>query len=177
MNLYLRLIAVVAAALRGPPLRPLDTSRLPFRTMPGDLDLNGHMNNGRYLTLMDLGRIDLCVRNGMHRALMSNGWKPVVGSVMIRFRKSLHLGVRFELATRVLGWDQRALYMEHRVERDDEVFAIGVVRGVFASRDGLIPPERLARLVGYQGRSPDLPPAVAAWRDTEQDLLAIKRAG
>ena len=30
-----------------------------MRVWPNDLDTNAHMNNGRYLTLMDLGRFDL----------------------------------------------------------------------------------------------------------------------
>jgi acyl-CoA thioesterase FadM len=177
MNLYLRLSLVLAAALRGSPLGPLDVSRVRLRTMPGDLDLNGHMNNGRYMTLFDLGRIDLCVRNGMHRVILKNGWKPIVGSAMVRYRRSLRLGMHFQLTTRILGWDQRAVFSEHRIEDEDEVYAIGVIRGLFAGPDGLVPPERLARFVGFRGPPPPLPEAVCAWRDTEQDLLAVKRAG
>lgn len=176
MNLYLRVMVVVAAAMRGPALQPFDTSRLTFRTMPGDLDLNGHMNNGRYLTLMDLGRMDLCVRTGIHIALIQNRWKPIVASTMVRFRKSLHLGDRFDLVSRMLGWDQRSVYFEQRMERGDEVHAIGVVRGLFAGPEGMVEPERIARIAGFEGPPPALPQTVAAWRDTEQDLLAVKKA-
>ena len=40
-------------------LRPTDASTVHFLVWPNDLDMNRHMNNGRYLTLMDLGRFDL----------------------------------------------------------------------------------------------------------------------
>lgn len=55
---------MVVAAKMGRRLKPLDTSVLKMRTWPGDLDINFHMNNGRYLTLMDLGRFNLTIRSG-----------------------------------------------------------------------------------------------------------------
>ena len=45
------------------------------------------MNNGRYLTLMDLGRADLVIRSGLWRAVLRHGWAPVVSAVKIRFRR------------------------------------------------------------------------------------------
>ena len=65
MNLWLRLIWVVIAALSGRRVRlPQDPSRLMFRVWFHDLDPFRHMNNGRYLTIMDLGRTDLMLRSG-----------------------------------------------------------------------------------------------------------------
>ena len=55
MNLILRMIKVLVAALFGQRLGVLDSSILTFRVWPNDLDINLHMNNGRYLTIMDLG--------------------------------------------------------------------------------------------------------------------------
>jgi hypothetical protein len=52
MNLILRMIKVLVAALFGQPLGILDSSVLTFRVWPNDLDINLHMNNGRYLTIM-----------------------------------------------------------------------------------------------------------------------------
>ena len=44
-------------------------SSLAFRVSPGDIDVNRHMNNGRYLTIMDLGRIDVLIRTGLWREM------------------------------------------------------------------------------------------------------------
>jgi acyl-CoA thioesterase FadM len=177
MNLYLRVMSVVVAALRAGPLGPFDTSRLDFRTMPGDLDLNGHMNNGRYLTLMDLGRVDLSVRTGIHRVLLAHAWKPVVASEIVRFRKSLHLGERFVLTSRILGWDHRSVYVEHRMERGEEIVAIGIVRGMFIGTEGAVAPERIARAIGHAAPPPRLPGAIRAWREAEQTLLGGQGIG
>ena len=64
MNLLLRLALVLFQGRRGPRLGLLDTGSLHMRVWPTDLDVLMHMNNGRYLSLMDLGRVDLLVRSG-----------------------------------------------------------------------------------------------------------------
>jgi hypothetical protein len=65
MNLWLRLFWLALALLWRRKLDPRhDVSRLTFRVLPTDLDLNGHMNNGRYLTIMDLGGSITCCARG-----------------------------------------------------------------------------------------------------------------
>ncbi len=56
MYVYARLFKALLAAWRAPKLGILETSVLRFRVWPNDLDFNFHLNNGRYLTLMDIGR-------------------------------------------------------------------------------------------------------------------------
>jgi acyl-CoA thioesterase FadM len=55
--------------------------------MPNDLDLLRHMNNGSYLTLMDIGQVDLLVRSGAQREVDRRRWYPVVVGESIRFRR------------------------------------------------------------------------------------------
>ena len=78
MNLFLRLFYVLAAGFFRERLKVLDTSILNLAVFPNDLDIYGHMNNGRYLTLMDLGRMDLIVRTGLGKTAGQNRWKPLV---------------------------------------------------------------------------------------------------
>ena len=49
MNLYLRLLLTLLRAWRGPRLEPGATLTRTLRVLPNDLDMYGHMNNGRYL--------------------------------------------------------------------------------------------------------------------------------
>ena len=57
MNLYFRLLLFMLRVRRRSRLSIWDTSHVTFRVNPADLDVQRHMNNGRYLTLMDLGQI------------------------------------------------------------------------------------------------------------------------
>ena len=47
MNLYLRLLWTLLRSFRLPAIAMGDTLVRGLRVMPNDLDINGHMNNGR----------------------------------------------------------------------------------------------------------------------------------
>jgi len=64
MNLIFRMIRVFFMARRRSRVHPLAETSLTFMVWPSDVDVLIHMNNGRYLTLMDLGRVDASLRNG-----------------------------------------------------------------------------------------------------------------
>ncbi|HEV2566447.1 MAG TPA: hypothetical protein VGU19_15340 [Microvirga sp.] len=66
MNLWLRVLHLIVTSVFRARLDPVrDVSRLTFRVWPHDLDTSLHMNNGRYWTLMDLGRTDMMIRSGL----------------------------------------------------------------------------------------------------------------
>jgi len=113
MNLWLRLLRVLLAS-RFAALLPMPggVSVLHFRVMPHDLDLALHMNNGRYLTIMDLGRLDMMARAGLLRAVLKHGWTPIASAIKIRYRRELKLFERFRLETRLLYWDDHSVVME-----------------------------------------------------------------
>lgn len=107
---------------------PLDETSVAFRVWLNDLDPLLHMNNGRYLTLLDLGRADAVIRNGIRSALGTHGWYSVVASQAIRFRESLGPFARYEMRTRLLGWDQRSFYFRQAFVRGSREHATAVVR-------------------------------------------------
>jgi acyl-CoA thioesterase FadM len=148
------------------PLDPLGTSILAFRVWPNDLDVNVHMNNGRFLSVMDLGRFDLTFRTGLGRAMLRNRWMPLVGGVTIRYRRSLDPFERYELHTRLLGWDAKWVFLEQRfLKRGGDLAAEGIVRALFRGRDGNVPVAEMLRQMGYTGPEPELPEAVRRWAE------------
>lgn len=167
---------LVAAPMRS-RLEPLADSVVRFRVWPGDLDNNLHLNNGRYLTLMDLGRWDLVVRSGLGKALLKRRWYPVVGSSTIRHRRSLDFLQRFELRTRLLGWNDQGFFIEQRFERDGEVHAVGAIWGVFLGPEGKVPASDVVHAVAPGAESPALPAWVEAWAKSQEALSAELRAG
>ena len=176
MNLIFRLIAVmvtaVAAASRGRRIGFLDAASLRFRVWPTDLDINLHMTNARYLSLMDLGRTDLMVRVGLGGAILRNRWQPVLGAANIRFRRSLKPFQSFTLVSRVLCWDEKYIFIEHRMETASGTAALAVVQGAFVARGAVVPPSEILAAVGASGDSPPMPEAVAAWRGQPLSVAA-----
>jgi len=170
---FVRLARVVLAAPRRPRIDPLAESVVTFRVLPGDLDQNRHLNNGRYLTMMDLGRFELLSRAGLVRELVKRRWYPVVTAATIRYRRALDAFQRYELRTRLLGWDEQGFYIEQRFERDGSVHAVAVIKGLFLGPRGKLPVAEVANVLAPGAVSPPLPEWVSLW-DRSQELLAAE---
>lgn len=137
MNLYLRMLALFVGQLRRPALSLWSVARTPFRVLPTDLDVLGHMNNGKYLTVMDLGRVDLMVRSGWWSTIKELGWYPVVASQTITYRRSLRPWQSFEVHTRILGFDDDgSSFLEQTFVHGDTIHAQAVVRAKFLKESG-----------------------------------------
>ncbi|MCK5749154.1 MAG: thioesterase family protein [Oricola sp.] len=162
MNLIFRLIWVILTARGRGRMETTDEGRFSLRCWPNDLDSNFHMNNGRYMTVMDLGRLDLILRTGLWRAMRERKWYPVVGSAKITFRRSVNVFEAFELTTQILGWDEKWLYIEHRMERGGKLLAVGHIKGLFLSPEGKVPMTDLASAAGHDGPSPEVDPDIVA---------------
>jgi acyl-CoA thioesterase FadM len=171
MNLFFRLLKVIfLLRLRPSRLQPLATSVLRLRAWPNDLDTNGHVNNGRYLTLMDLGRFDFLMRIGLGRAGFKGGWVPVLAASMVRFRRSLRVFEKVELRTRLLGWDQTWIYLEQTLANEKGLVAVAYLRGVFLRQGKKIPVGELLTAIGHTQTSPPLPEALLAWLKAEEEM-------
>jgi YbgC/YbaW family acyl-CoA thioester hydrolase len=171
MNLIIRLIWHLIAARFREPCAMMGPCVTPFRVWPTDLDVLGHVNNGVYFSMMDVGRVDLMVRSGLWRKIRENGIYPVIAAETMRFRRSLHLFERFRIATRVIGWDDKAFLLEQKFLRpsnklraEDEVVAEGIVRARFLKKaGGLVPPEVILGFADWRGPSPDVDAWISAW--------------
>jgi YbgC/YbaW family acyl-CoA thioester hydrolase len=111
-----------------------DVLRVRRRVWPGDLDELRHVNNGVYLSMLDLARYELLKRSGVWGRMREAGLYPVVGAQTIAYRKSLRLGQRFAIETRILGYDARAVYLEQRFVVHGEVYARAYILGRFLRR-------------------------------------------
>lgn len=76
MNLYLRLIWLLLTYPFKSRMGFTDALERKMRVMPGDLDINGHVNNGRYLTLVDLAIIEMFLRSGVLFKVFRHGGGP-----------------------------------------------------------------------------------------------------
>jgi acyl-CoA thioesterase FadM len=157
MNLLFRMLMVFIAAFAGTRTHMDDTHTLRLRVLPNDLDTNLHMNNGRYLTLMDLGRVDLMIRTGLFRAIMREKWMPVIAGVSMVYRRSLDPFEAYRLETRALGWDERWFYMEQTFfNAKGELAARGFVKAAFLKGGQRLPVTAITQAANYQGASPAL---------------------
>ncbi|MGK7312928.1 MAG: acyl-CoA thioesterase [Candidatus Longimicrobiales bacterium M2_2A_002] len=157
MNLFCRLLWLRLAGRFRPRSDLLGPIRTPFRVWPTDLDVLRHVNNGVYLSLLDVARMDLLNRAGLASTLKERGWFPVVTAESIGFNRSLELFQRFDVETRILGWDDLAFYLHQSFIRDDDIIASALVVGRFLRREGgSVPAPEVAALAGLT-ESPPIP--------------------
>lgn len=173
MPTWSRTITIALGAMTAGKEHKLDfmgTSKLDLMVLPGDLDAMGHMNNGRYLTLQDLGRIDLLMRSGIWQASQKRKWTPLIGGAMIRYKKSLEPFDQFTLHTKIAGWDEKWFYFDQKFIRKDIVCALSLVKGLFRGQYGNIPAKEVVLAGGGPDKSPPLPESVQLWNEAECGL-------
>ncbi len=175
MNLILRMLRVLLAALLARRAAVMGEFCVPFRVWINDLDTNLHMNNGRYLTLMDLGRLDLMVRSGLLGPVLKNHWMPVLAAAQIRWRRSLAPFERYTLHSRILCWDTRYAYIAQTFQNKAGIIcATALVKAAIRDRDGAVPLDRVLRAINITTPSPPMPQEVRAWIEAES---ALREAG
>jgi acyl-CoA thioesterase FadM len=174
MEYLLRLLCTGLAAWRRPRLDLFDESVVAMRVWPTDLDVYGHMNNGRYLTVMDLGRTDLLIRSGLVVEAFRRGWGPLLGGATIRYRRSLTPLRRYQLRTKIVGWDDKWFYVRQQFTRGDEVMATALVKGLLRGKDGNVSPTEAFALVGGPDQAPDLPPEIVRWIEAEAAMCGYE---
>ena len=141
MNLIFRLAYVfVLSFFRDRLPAGKSASSLRLRVLPNDLDINLHMNNGRYLTICDLNRVDLFLRTGLLKSMLKRKWAPIIAEHTMTYRKPLRCFARFDVVMTLDGWDTKYFYMTHIFRRGEIVVAEGTSRGCVRSKAGVVPP-------------------------------------
>jgi acyl-CoA thioesterase FadM len=165
MIVFVRLFFAILKSRFRPRIGILDECLTSMRVWPNDLDLNFHMNSGRYVSMMDVGRMAILAQTRMLRQVLKRRWRPLVGATFIRYRRSLLPFERFTVRSRIACWDEKWLYFEHVLERRGEIVAHAYVRGLLRGRSGNVAPSDLLALAGMAGASsPEMPEAIARWR-------------
>lgn len=172
MNLYLRLIWAILRAWRLSRITPGDTITRQLRVLPNDIDINGHMNNGRYHTIVDLMLIEYFVRSGYAQALVKAGWRPMAGGSFVSYRKGLEPFQRYNLSFTLEAADKIWNYMRYEFRRrDGTLCAVGYMKGAAVSRQGLVPNEVSYARAGRSFVAQPLPLCIAKWVEAEAALM------
>ncbi len=164
---YLRFAKVVLAAQLGPRLGFDSESVLRLRVWLGDIDFYPEVNNGRHLTLMDLGRVDLAARSGLLRAVHRHGWGLVVGGASVRFRRKVTPFSKVLLRTKIVGHDDRWFYFHQTIETGGHICSAALVRAGIKGKTGLVAVAAVLEAVHQASWAPALPHWVRAWIEAE----------
>jgi acyl-CoA thioesterase FadM len=163
----IRFVKEMVKYRNAPALAPTGTHVSTHLCWPWDLDPWIELNNGRTLTLFDLGRIPMASRSGLIPVLREHGWGITVAGSSTRYRRRIRVFQRFTMISRMVGWDHRFVYMEQSMWRGAECCNHVLIRAALTSDTGIVPPARVMEAMGHAPDSPPLPDWIAAWIEAE----------
>jgi len=165
---FVRFAKDMLVARRQPNLGLLETHVSHHRCWPWDVDMFLELNNGRTLTLYDLGRFMLAQRTGLIRTIVSNGWALAVAGASVRYRKRVTMFQRIEMRSRAIGWDDRFMYLEQSMwNSKGECTSHVLYRTAVVQHGKSVAPKQVADAMGADPASPALPGWVLAWAEAD----------
>ena len=146
-----------------------DTDKINLIVLPQDIDPFMELNNGRYVTLLDLGRYSLGARVNMGSFLKRNKWSLTIVGTYNEYRHRLRLFQRFILQTKILGYDEKWFYFFQKVERNGKTHMASLVKFAYTSKKGLVLPKEVVSAMGIKYEPNSLPSWIKEL--TEQQLF------
>lgn len=169
MNLYFRLLIGLLRSAFSRSIKVTEQTQNRFRVLPTDIDLFGHMNNGRYLQIMDVARCCWMVRSGVIGAMAKNRWSAVLGGGTIRFRRALKPLESYRVTTRLICWDRRWFYLEHGfIDRRGNCVAVGNSRAALRHKGKWVSAQQVMDQVDPGVISDPIPEYLHALNENEE---------
>jgi acyl-CoA thioesterase FadM len=170
MSLYFRLFWTWVRACGKPTIQMGDKIELRMRVWPHDLDINGHMNNGRYLTITDLALVEYLTRAGFIKVALRKGWRPMLGGSIISYRRALKPFAFYTLGFSIVCWDERWNYMAFEFLQDGQTMAHGHSKGAIVGSRGIVSSTDARGAMGLDPASPKFPASICTWIEAERLL-------
>lgn len=163
---FLRMLRARRVARSQPPIRPGAVHVSHHICWPVDLDPWVELNNGRTLTLFDLGRLGMMERTGFVETVRKMGWGMTIAGSSVRYRRRVRAFDRMEMRSRLTGNDARFFYMEQSIWVRGECCSHALLR--VAMTDGhIVPPARAAEVLPGLTDLPPLPDWIRAWAEAD----------
>ena len=166
-----RVLKEVAKNRNAPDLQPTGEHVSHHRCWPQDIDMFMEMNNGRILTIFELGRFGLAKRVGLLTALKENGWGLTVAGTSVRYRKRIKPFVKFRMHSNAPCWDDKFIYVNQSIWIDDTCAANALFRTGVVNKGKLVPTADVFAATNRDPVSPAPPDWIQNWIDAEKTRL------
>ena len=161
---FFRLWFEVQKAKFAPPLNVEDISILKMRvSLFSDSDIFLEMNNGRHLTLFDIGRFVFAVRTGLWKEVKRHGWGFVVAGSSVRYRKRLKPWQSYEQHTQVVAHDEKWFYFLQTHQRGKVWHSAALIRAAVVEKGKILPTDTVLTVMKRPDWQPPTPDWVQAW--------------
>ena len=155
---YLRLFRVVIqSSFKKRQNLLYEESKIKLRVFPQDIDPFMELNNGRYVTLLDLGRFGYGANVKISKFLNEHKWSLTIVGTYNEYRFRLRLFQKFTLKTKIIGYDEKWFYFFQKAERNNKTHMASVVKFAFTSKKGIVFPKEVIKAMGEEYNPDKLP--------------------
>ncbi len=160
---YIRTIRhTISASFKDKVKDEHSVTKISTRVWFSDIDLYPELNNGRHLSIMDLGRYCHGIQMGLFAVLRKNKWGLMVAGNFTRYRRRIKLLQKFTIETEIVGYDDRWFYFYQKNVRKGVIHSSALIRTAITSKDGLVPSKNLVDQMGFDFK-PHIPDWVEKW--------------
>lgn len=164
----MRMVKELVKHRNAEPLPLTGTHVSTHRCWPSDIDLWMELNNGRTLTLFDLGRIPLARRIGLIDTLRKNRWGMTMAGASVRYRRRIRTFEKITMRSRAVYWDDKFVYLEQSMwKQNGECANQALYRAAITDQHGIVSPATLMEALPKQEPTPDVPEWVQNWIDAD----------
>lgn len=165
----LQLISAARRRKRPPTYALFDVVPMEFRVGLLDIDLNLHLNNSRYTKIMDRSRLEHAVVTGLLHRMIEARTSAVLANSEVAYVRELRPYQRFQVETRILGWDEKYTYYEQRFDSQRKLHTHALLRLAHMYGGKTISPQAFQEMTGLNQVSPALPAYVEDWKTLLQN--------
>lgn len=163
-----RLFSMFIRSSRAATISLVDVSEYSFICRPWDVDMFLELNNGRVLTLYDLGRFDMSVRNGFSRILKHQRWGLVVAGGSVRYRQRVRMFDRVTMRTQIVYFDERWFYIVQSMWVRGQAASSILLRTGVTEKGRVAPTDRVLAAMGEQDLTLEAPDWVRRWIEADE---------
>ncbi|MGP4712795.1 MULTISPECIES: acyl-CoA thioesterase [unclassified Psychrobacter] len=163
------LIQALSQVKKGQTLTLNEVSEIEFRCQLTDIDDYFEMNNGRILTLYDLGRMNFAVRTGLGRQLFKQRWNLIVAGTSIQYRKRVRAFDKVTMKTQIVGIDARWIYIEQSMWVKGKPCSSALLRTGITKKGKLVETAHVLAALGQADWLKPPEPWVQEWIDANED--------
>ena len=124
---WIRFLSMLFSARFRRKLRINEESCIQFKVWLTDIDVS-IMNHAAIMTVMETGRLDFMVRTGFFQLARKRKWYFPSSSIHVQFFRPLKLFQRATLITRAFHIDEKWIYLEQKITRNEKDVASCIVK-------------------------------------------------
>lgn len=120
-----------------------------------------HMNNARYLRELDFARFHFYGLTGLYEEVRKRKGGAVQGASSVRYRKTIPIFNLYKIETRLVWWDDKAIYLEQKFI----TLTDGFVRAIAMSKQCITNTNVVEMMKTFPGgeKVPEAPEELQLW--------------